>query len=36
MAVIFFKWYDREEADSQGPRWEEIEEELDRLGIEQR
>lgn len=36
MAVIFFKWYAREEAESGGPRWEEIEAELDRLGIEQR
>lgn len=36
MAVIFFRWYAREEAESRGPRWEEIEAELDRLGIEQR
>lgn len=33
IAVVFFKWYAREEAESQGPRWDEIEAELDELGI---
>ena len=33
IAVIFFKWYEREEAEARGLRWQEVEEELDRLGL---
>jgi len=33
IAVAFFKWYGREEAEARGPRWSEVEEELDRLGL---
>ena len=33
MAVAFFKWYEREEAQSRGPRWGEVQEELDQLGL---
>lgn len=36
MVVIFFKWYAQEQAEAQGPRWEEIEAELDRLGLKKR
>ena len=36
MAVVFFKWYAREQAEEEGPRWEEIEAELGQLGIERR
>ena len=36
MAVVFFKWYAREKAEEEGPRWEEIEAELGQLGIERR
>jgi len=35
MSVIFFKWYNREEAEAQGPPWEEIEAELQELGLRQ-
>jgi len=35
MSVIFFKWYNREEADEQEPRWEEVEAELQELGLRQ-
>ncbi|MBI4571120.1 MAG: cytochrome c oxidase assembly protein [Chloroflexi bacterium] len=34
MAVVFFKWYAREESDSQEPRWGDIEAELSQLGLE--
>ena len=33
IAFVFFKWYAREEAEAQGPHWEEVQEELDRLGL---
>jgi putative membrane protein len=33
MTVIFFRWYSREQAESQEPRWEDVEAELDELGI---
>jgi len=33
IAVAFFKWYGREEADARGPRWAEIERELDQIGL---
>jgi hypothetical protein len=36
MTVVFFKWYAREEADAQEPRWDDVEAELRRLGLEQR
>jgi putative membrane protein len=35
MSVIFFKWYNREEAAEQEPRWEEVEAELQELGLRQ-
>ncbi len=33
MAVAFFKWFEREEAREQGPNWDEVQVELDRLGL---
>ena len=33
IAVAFFKWYEREEAEARGPRWSEVEEELERIGL---
>ncbi len=33
IAVAFFKWYAREEAESKGPAWSEVEEELKELGL---
>lgn len=33
MAVIFFKWYAREEADMKDPRWDDVEAELTQLGL---
>jgi len=33
IAVAFFKWFEREEAEARGPRWREVEEELDRIGL---
>lgn len=33
IAFAFFKWYAREEAEAQGPRWDEVREELGRLGL---
>ncbi|MFQ6019219.1 MAG: cytochrome c oxidase assembly protein [Dehalococcoidia bacterium] len=33
IAVAFFKWYEWEEAEARGPRWTEVEEELDQLGL---
>ncbi|MBI1886554.1 MAG: cytochrome c oxidase assembly protein [Chloroflexi bacterium] len=33
IAVAFFKWYAREEAEARGPRWSEVEEELTQLGL---
>ncbi len=33
IAVAFFKWYAREEAEARYPRWSEVEQELDRLGL---
>jgi len=36
MTVIFFRWYSREGAESKGLRWEEVEAELQELGIAER
>jgi len=33
MTVIFFRWYTKEETESQEPRWKDVESELDELGI---
>ena len=33
ITVAFFKWYAREEAEARGPRWQEVEEELQSLGL---
>ena len=33
ITVVFFKWYEREEAEARGPRWPEVEEELYDLGL---
>ena len=33
MTVVFFRWYNREQTESQEPRWKEIEAELKELGI---
>jgi putative membrane protein len=33
IAVAFFQWYAREERESREPRWDEVEEELGRLGL---
>jgi putative membrane protein len=33
IAVVFFKWYGREEMEARGPRWGEVEEELNRIGL---
>lgn len=33
IAVAFFKWYAREEAEARGPRWRDVQEELDQLGL---
>lgn len=33
IALAFFKWYDREEAEAQGPRWKEVREELDQMSL---
>ena len=33
IAVAFFRWYQREEQESRGPRWPEVEAELDSLGL---
>ncbi len=33
MTLAFFKWYAREEAEAQGPQWEEVQEELNQLGL---
>ncbi len=33
IAVAFFKWFEREEAEARGPRWPEVEEELQNLGL---
>ena len=33
IGVAFFRWYAREEAESRGPRWGEVEEELESLGL---
>ncbi|MEX1255235.1 MAG: cytochrome c oxidase assembly protein [Dehalococcoidia bacterium] len=36
MTVAFFEWYGKEEAKEKGPRWDEIEQELDKLGLTKR
>ena len=33
IAFAFFRWYAREEAESQSPRWREVEEELQEMGL---
>ncbi len=33
IAVAFFKWYNREQQAEQEPRWQEVQEELDRMGL---
>ncbi len=33
MTVVFFKWYDREQAESQEPRWNDVEAELEEMGL---
>ncbi len=33
IAVAFFRWYEREEAEARGLPWRDVEEELDRLGL---
>jgi putative membrane protein len=33
IAFAFFRWYAREEAESKGPRWREVEEELQEMGL---
>jgi putative membrane protein len=33
MTVVFFRWYAREQAEDQAPRWDEVEEELQELGL---
>jgi len=33
IAFAFFRWYAREEAESRGPRWREVEEELHEMGL---
>lgn len=33
IAVVFFRWYERETAKAQEPQWHEVESELDRLGL---
>ena len=36
IAVAFFRWYAKEEAEARGPAWSEVEEELRELGLEKR
>jgi putative membrane protein len=36
IGVAFFEWYGKEEAREKGPRWDEIEQELDTLGLTKR
>jgi len=33
MAVAFFRWYEGEEAEARSPRWTDVEEELEQLGL---
>lgn len=33
MTVVFFKWYDREQIESKEPRWDEVEAELEEMGL---
>ena len=33
MTVVFFRWYAREEAEERGPRWDDVQAELDELGL---
>lgn len=33
MTVVFFRWYNREQAESQEPRWDEVEAELQEMGL---
>lgn len=33
IAVAFFKWYEKENAESQEPRWDEVQDELRRIGL---
>ena len=36
ITVVFFQWYNREQAAEQDPRWKEVEEELHDLGLTSR
>jgi putative membrane protein len=36
IGVAFFRWYAREEAESRGPAWQEVEEELEEMGLTHR
>ena len=33
IAYAFFKWYERESQSDRGPRWEEIRDEMERMGL---
>jgi len=33
IGVAFFRWYEQEQSQSGDPRWDEVEEELERIGI---
>lgn len=33
MTVVFFKWYNREQADSEEPRWDDVRTELEEMGL---
>ena len=33
IAVVFFQWYAREQAEDQEPHWDDVEEELSQLGL---
>jgi putative membrane protein len=33
MTVVFFKWYNREQADSEEPRWDDVRAELEEMGL---
>jgi putative membrane protein len=35
ITAVFFRWYSQEEAESQGPRWDEVQAELEEMGIRQ-
>jgi putative membrane protein len=35
MTVVFFRWYSQEEAEEKEPRWNEVEAELEQMGLQQ-